>query len=52
MKNPTYPTTIMHQQKLKIEKLMTELALIMDSFDYKIEIHFIKKPETFNNKQK
>ena len=50
MKNPTYPTTIMHQQKLKIEKLMNELALIMDSFGYEIQIQFIKKPETFKTK--
>ena len=52
MKNPTYPTTVMHQQKLKIEKLMNELALIMDSFGYEIQIQFIKKPETFKTKQK
>ena len=47
-KNPFYPITTIQQDKLKIDKIMSELALIMDKFGYEVKIEFIKKK---NNEQ-
>ena len=51
-KNPFYLITTIQQDKLKIDKLISELALIMDMFGYEVKIEFIKKEKLMsNNKQ-
>ena len=47
-KNSFYPITTIQQDKLKIDKIISELALIMDKFGYEVKIEFIKKKKDGN----